>query len=93
MNKVVSAPDTKGIDGMEIMMLNAVGREIPDDILTLTGKEVFQGNNFFDGGEFIRHGPKTTCVINSEGSKLVNSIHEVLVKCGIRDGIDRKSVV
>ena len=26
-------------------MLNAVGREIPEEILERTGKEVFQGNN------------------------------------------------
>lgn len=68
-------------------MLNAVGREIPEEILTLTGKEVFQGNDYFDGKEFIKHGPKTTCVINSNGSKIVDSIHDVLVKCGIRDGM------
>ena len=29
-------------------MLNAVGREIPDEILKLTGKEPFQGNNYKD---------------------------------------------
>ena len=29
----------------------------------------------------------TKCVINSEGSKLVDSIHDCLVKCGIRDGM------
>lgn len=68
-------------------MLNAVGREIPEEILELTGKEVFQGNSHFDGKEFQRHGPKTACVINSNGSKLENSIHDVLVKCGIRDGM------
>ena len=27
-------------------MLNAVGREIPEEILERTGKEVFQGNNY-----------------------------------------------
>lgn len=26
-------------------MINAVGREIPEEILKLTGKEVFQGND------------------------------------------------
>ena len=68
-------------------MINAVGREIPEEILKLTGKEVFQGNDHFDGREFRVHGPKTACVINSNGSKLENSIHDVLVKCGIRDGM------
>ena len=64
-------------------MINAVGREIPEEILKLTGKEVFQGNDHFDGREFRVHGPKTACVINSNGSKLENSIHDVLVKCGL----------
>ena len=68
-------------------MLNAVGREIPEEILKITGKEVFQGNGHFDGKEFQKHGPRTACVINSNGSKLENSIHDVLVKCGIRDGM------
>ena len=30
-------------------MLNKVGREIPEEILKLTGKEVFQGNYYKDG--------------------------------------------
>ena len=33
-------------------MLNAVGREIPDEILKLTGKEPFQGNNYKEGVEY-----------------------------------------
>ena len=33
-------------------MLNAVGREIPEEILERTGKEVFQGNNYKDGKAF-----------------------------------------
>lgn len=68
-------------------MLNAVGREIPDEILELTGKEVFHGNHYYDGYEYKKDGPKTKCVINSNGSKLVASIHDALVKCGIRDGM------
>lgn len=68
-------------------MINAVGRDIPEEILKLTGKEVFQGNHYFDGYEYKKDGPKTKCVINSNGSKLVESIHEALVKCGIRDGM------
>lgn len=68
-------------------MLNAVGRDIPEEILEITGKDVFRGNHYYDGYEYKKHGPKTTCVINSNGSKLVSSIHDVLVKCGIRDGM------
>ncbi|MCU6746966.1 citrate lyase subunit alpha [Faecalicatena acetigenes] len=68
-------------------MINAVGREIPEDILKLTGKEVFHGNHYYDGYEYKKDSPKTTCVINSNGSKLVDSIHDVLEKCEIKDGM------
>jgi citrate lyase subunit alpha/citrate CoA-transferase len=68
-------------------MINAVGREIPEEILKITGKEPFKGNHFFDGYVYKKDGPSTRCVINSEGSKLVENIHEVLVKCGIQDGM------
>lgn len=68
-------------------MINAVGRDIPDEILKLTGKEVFQGIHYRDGYEYKKDGPKTKCVINSNGSKLVDSIHDALVKCGIKDGM------
>lgn len=68
-------------------MINAVGREIPDEILKQTGKDVFRGIHYYDGYEFKKDGPNTKCVINSYGSKLVGSIREVLQKCGIRDGM------
>ncbi len=68
-------------------MINAVGRDIPEEILEQTKKDVFQGVHYFDGYEYKKDGPKTKCVINSNGSKLVNSIHDVLVKCGIKDGM------
>ena len=51
-------------------MINAVGRDIPEEILRLTGKEVFQGNNHFDGYEYRRQAPKVKCVIDPEKSKL-----------------------
>lgn len=68
-------------------MINAVGRDIPEEILTLTGKEVFQGNHYLDGKEYKKNGPKTRPVIDSGYSKLVANIHEALVKCGIKDGM------
>ena len=68
-------------------MINAVGRDIPEEVMKLTGKEVFQGTRHFDGFEYKKDGPKTKCVINSTGSKLVPSIREVLEKCGIKDGM------
>ena len=68
-------------------MINAVGRDIPEEILELTGKQPFMGNNHFDGYEYKKDGPVTKCVINNEGSKMVNSIREVLEKCNIKDGM------
>lgn len=68
-------------------MINAVGRDIPEEILKITGKEVFQGNSYKDGKEFQRTGPKVVPVMNNEHSKLVSSIHEALIKCGAHDGM------
>lgn len=68
-------------------MINAVGRDIPEEILKQTGKKPFMGNHHFDGYEYKKDGPVTKCVINNETSKLVNSIREVLEKCGIKDGM------
>ncbi|WP_349674174.1 citrate lyase subunit alpha [Lacrimispora sp.] len=68
-------------------MINAVGREIPEEILKITGKEVFKGNQYRDSYTYKKKGPETKCVINNTESKLVENIHQVLVKCGIRDGM------
>ena len=68
-------------------MKNAVGREIPEKVLEITGKEVFQGNYYKDGTEFQKRGPITKVVMNHDTSKMVSSIHEALVKCGAHDGM------
>ena len=68
-------------------MLNKVGREIPEEILKETGKEVFQGNYYKDNTEFQKKGPITKVVMNHDTSKMVSSIHEALVKCGAHDGM------
>ncbi len=68
-------------------MINAVGRDIPEEILEQTGKEVFHGNHYYDGYVYQKAGPKTKCVMNSNGSKLVGSIREALEKCEIKDGM------
>ena len=62
-------------------MLNAVGREIPEEILERTGKEVFQGNNYKDGKAFQKASPKVTPVMRNDHDKMVKDIHEALVKC------------
>lgn len=68
-------------------MINAVGRDIPEEVLKLTNKEVFHGTHYYDGYEYKHDGAMTKCVINSNGSKIVPTIHDVLVKCGIKDGM------
>ena len=68
-------------------MINAVGRDIPEEILKQTNKEIFRGSNYYDGFEYKKSGPKTKCVINSDDIKLVPSIKEVLKKCDIKDGM------
>ena len=56
-------------------MLNAVGREIPEEILERTGKEVFQGNNYKDGKAFQKASPKVTPVMRYDHDKMVKDIH------------------
>ncbi|MGN0464944.1 MAG: citrate lyase subunit alpha [Lachnospiraceae bacterium] len=68
-------------------MINAVGRDIPEEILEMTGKEVFQGINYKEGIEFKKHGPITKAVMDKNTNKMVGSIHEALVKCGAHDGM------
>ena len=68
-------------------MLNAVGREIPEEILARTGKEVFQGNYYKDGKPFKKAGPMVTPVMNHDHDKMVKDIHEALVKCNAHDGM------
>ena len=72
-------------------MINAVGRDIPEEILEMTGKEVFQGNHYRDGYVYKKDGPYTKCVVNNTQSKLVANIHDVLIKCGIKDGMTWKT--
>ena len=68
-------------------MLNAVGREIPEEILERTGKEVFQGNNYKDGKAFQKASPKVTPVMRNDHDKMVKDIHEALVRCNAHDGM------
>ena len=66
-------------------MLNAVGREIPEEILERTGKEVFQGNNYKDGKAFQKASPKVTPVMRNDHDKMVQNIHLM--------GFDGKSII
>lgn len=68
-------------------MINAVGRDIPEEILKITGKEVFQGNYYKDGKPFKKAGPMVTPVMNHDHDKMVRDIHEALVRCNAHDGM------
>ena len=68
-------------------MKNAVGREIPDEILEITGKEPFQGSFYRDDKPIQKIGPTIRPVMNYQKSKLVANIREALEKCGARDGM------
>ena len=68
-------------------MINAVGRDIPEEILKLTGKEPFQGNDYKNGVPFRRVGPIVRPVMENTHSKMVKDIHEALVKCKAHSGM------
>lgn len=68
-------------------MKNAVGREIPDEVLRLTNKEVFQGTFHFDNKEYTKAAPTVRGHCDPRRSKLVGSIHDALVKCHAHDGM------
>ncbi len=68
-------------------MKNAVGRDIPDYLLT-NGREVFQGNQRLDGIEYKKDAPKVRASLEApQKSKLLPSIKDALLKCGIKDGM------
>lgn len=67
-------------------MKNAVGREIPDELLTV-GRKVFQGGGYLDGLEYTKPGPTVRAHITPQESKLVGSIRDAVIKCGVKDGM------
>ena len=68
-------------------MKNAVGREIPEEILRETGKDIFRGAYALDGYEYKKAAPKVRALVDPKREKLVPSIKEALEKCGIKDGM------
>ncbi|MBQ9923692.1 MAG: citrate lyase subunit alpha, partial [Clostridia bacterium] len=67
-------------------MKNAVGREIPDELL-VNGREVYQGKNYMDGKYIQKAAPKTRRCEKPQESKIVDSIVEALKLCGAKDGM------
>lgn len=68
-------------------MINQVGRDIPDELLKKYGKTGYQGMHFRDNASYKKAAPTVRSVNDPARSKLVDSIHDALEKCGIRDGM------
>ena len=67
-------------------MKNAVGRDIPDFLLS-GGKEVYQGKNYMDGKYLQKAAPRTRRYEKPQESKLTASIAQALKDCGARSGM------
>ena len=68
-------------------MINAVGRDIPEEVLKATGKDIFRGSFAKDGYEYTKAAPTVRAATDPTKPKLPDSVHDVLVKCGIKDGM------
>ena len=67
-------------------MKNAIGRDIPDELLT-DGREVYRGNAYRDGRAYVKTGPRVRACVKPQESKVVESIREAIVRCGLKDGM------
>lgn len=67
-------------------MVNAVGREIPDELLA-NGAIPYQGKNYMDGSFLQKVGPRTKRYETPLDSKLTASLTQALKACGAKDGM------
>ena len=67
-------------------MINKVGRDIPDALLT-NGREVYQGKNYMDGKYIQKASPRTRRCEKPVDTKVVDSLVEALKQCGAKDGM------
>ena len=67
-------------------MINAVNREIPDELLK-DGKEVYQGRFYMDGKYVKKDSPRSRRSVKPVDTKLCASIREACEKCGAHDGM------
>lgn len=67
-------------------MINAVGRDIPEELL-VNGKEVYQGKYYMDGKYMQKAAPKTRRYEKPAESKIVETIVDALKVCGAKDGM------
>ena len=68
-------------------MKNAVGRDIPEEVMEETGKDVFRGTYYYNENEYRTAPVKKRCRIGGSGTKLINSIQEALISCNAHDGM------
>ncbi|WP_036612304.1 citrate lyase subunit alpha [Oribacterium sp. P6A1] len=68
-------------------MINAVGREIPDEILKRYGKEGFMGSCYRDNKPYKKASVSSHGMLDPNRKKVVSSIKEALEKCGAHDGM------
>ena len=73
-------------------MKNAVGRDIPDILLT-NGKEGYQGKNYMDGKYIQKASPKTRRYERPQESKIVETLADALKHCGAKDGMTFSSII
>jgi len=67
-------------------MINKVGRDIPDALLT-NGREVYQGKNYMDGKYIQKASPRTRRCEKPVDTKVVDSLVEALKQCNAKDGM------
>jgi citrate lyase subunit alpha/citrate CoA-transferase len=67
-------------------MRNAVGREIPDELLD-TGYEGYKGKFYRDGTIFQKQSPRVRRYEKPQESKVCQSIREACQQCGAHDGM------
>ena len=68
-------------------MINAVGRDIPEEVMKATGRDIFRGSLYHDNREYTKAAPTVRAKIDPTRSKLVGSIREALDRCGAHDGM------
>ncbi|MBO4367380.1 MAG: citrate lyase subunit alpha [Clostridia bacterium] len=67
-------------------MINAVGREIPEELMA-QGWEPFQGNDYRKDYEYTKVGPKVRAQVLPGESKVLPSLEEAIRKCSLKDGM------
>ena len=68
-------------------MINAVGRDIPEDVMTATDRDIFRGSYFYDNKEYVKAAPKVRALCDPGRSKILGSIRVSILMCGIRVGM------